>query len=93
MSAIDSLLRLVESQNARGLVIAVGEAPQLVFADGGEPLSMPALAAEQVEALRREVGAASATGSRYETSAGRIFEVRGWEPSGVHGAPAARTGL
>src|SRR5258705_9915236 len=76
MGAIDSLLSLVESQHARGLVIAAGEAPQLVFADGGEPLSMPMLAVEQVEAFVREVGAASATGSRYETSSGEVFEVR-----------------
>ena len=76
MSVIDSLLRLVESQHARGLVIAAGEAPQLDFAGRCEPLSMPALAGEQVEAIARELGAALATGSRYETSAGRVFEVR-----------------
>ncbi len=76
MGVIDSLLSLVESQRARGLVIAVGEAPQLVFADGDQPLSMPALTAQQVEAFVREVGAASETSSRYETSAGRVFEVR-----------------
>ena len=68
MGALDSLLSLVESQRARGLVIAVGEPPQLVFDEGSRPLSMPALAAQQVEAFAREVGAASATGSRYETS-------------------------
>jgi twitching motility protein PilT len=76
MGALDSLLALVESQHARGLVIAVGKPPQLVFDGGSRSLSMPELAAEQVEAFTREVGAVSATGSHYETSTGRIFEVR-----------------
>src|SRR2546425_5433576 len=76
MGAIDSLLGLVESQHARGLVIAVGEAPQLVLVDRSEPLSMPILAAEQVEAFAREVGSVLAKSSRYETSSGRVFEVR-----------------
>ncbi len=104
MGVIDSLLRLVESQRARGLVIAVGEAPQLVSADGGRPLSMPALTAEQVEAFVREVGAAAATGSRYETGSGQLFEVRvegegpslrlsfsraNGEPAAARSAPAA----
>jgi twitching motility protein PilT len=75
MSALDSLLGLVESQRARGLVIMVGEPPQIVFDDGSRPLSMPALAAAQVEAFAREVGATSA-GSHYVTSTGRGFEVR-----------------
>ena len=75
MGALDSLLGLVDSQRARGLVIAVGEPPQLVFDGGRRPLSMPALAAEQVETFARAVRAAIATGSRYETNSGRAFEV------------------
>jgi hypothetical protein len=39
--ALDSLLGLVDSQRARGLVIAVGEPPQLVF-DGGRPAPLDA---------------------------------------------------
>ena len=76
MGALASLLGLVESERARGLVIAVGESPQLVFDDGVRPLSMPALAAAQVEAVAHVVGAAAATGSRFQTSDGRDFEVR-----------------
>jgi twitching motility protein PilT len=75
MGALDSLLGLIDSQRARGLVIAVGEPPQLVFEDGRRPLSMPALAEEQVETFAREVRAALATGTRYETNNGRAFEV------------------
>ena len=75
MGALDSLLGLIDSQRARGLVIAVGEPPQLVFDGGRRALSMPALAAEQVETFAREVRAAVATGSRYETRSGRSFEV------------------
>ena len=75
MSALDSLLGLVESQRALGLLIVVGEPPQIVFDGESRPLSMPALTAAQVEAFAREVGATSA-GSHYVTSTGQGFEVR-----------------
>ncbi len=78
MAVVDSLLSLIASQRARGLVIASGAAPELVFADERRPLSMPAIPADRVAEFAEEVAAGSNGGEsvRYQTSAGGVFEVR-----------------
>ena len=78
MAVVDSLLGLVESQRARGLVIRSGEAPQLVFDAERRPLSMPPIPATTVAEFARDVAADtdSGSGSRYETPAGSVFDVR-----------------
>ncbi len=78
MAVVDSLLSLIASQRARGLVIASGAAPELVFADERRPLSMPAIPADRVAEFAAEVAAGSNGGesTRYQTSAGGVFEVR-----------------
>jgi twitching motility protein PilT len=72
MAVIDSLLGLVESQRARGLVIAPDRAPELLLAEGRRALSMPPIAARVVEGFAREVGG----GGHYETAGGQAFAVR-----------------
>jgi twitching motility protein PilT len=76
MAVIDALLGLVDSQRAQGIVIAADRTPELVHADGRRPLSMPAIPAETVAGIARDVAASPASGARYQTPAGRVFQVR-----------------
>jgi twitching motility protein PilT len=76
MAVIDALLGLVDSQRAQGMVIAADRAPELVHADGRRPLSMPAIPAETVAGFAREVAAAPGRSPRYQTRAGRVFQVQ-----------------
>ena len=77
MAVVDSLLGLVESQRAQGLVIEANSVPELVLADGPRLLSMPAIPSEDVAAFAREVATSSGgAAERYQTSTGATFEVR-----------------
>ena len=55
MAAIDSLLRLIETQNADALVVATDEAPRLLRAGASRQLSMPAVGAAMMDTFVEEV--------------------------------------
>ena len=71
MAVVDSLLGLVVSQRAQGLVIHADAAPELILADGQRPLSMPPIPAETVAAFAVEIDGVN---GRYETSGGEVFQ-------------------
>lgn len=55
MAAIDSLLRLIDTQRADGLLVRTGSPPALLVGDGEKSLSMPPLDASMVAALVEEL--------------------------------------
>src|SRR5687768_15312209 len=55
MPAIDSLLRLLDSQNADTLVVATDQAPRMIHAGASRTLSMPAIGEMLMDAFLAEV--------------------------------------
>jgi len=99
LAAIDSLLRLIDAQNADALVIATDEAPRLLRAGASRMLSMPAIGAALMDTFLEEVlpadqRAAAASGVTVEYGAFEASVKRqgaGWSIAFKRrAAPAAR---
>jgi twitching motility protein PilT len=85
VAAIDSLLSLVETQNAQGIALAAGEVPTLLGGPAAGALTMPPLDASIFATLVAEVlgpddratlGATGACDTTYRSASGKAFFVQ-----------------